>query len=394
MSHPEHSLPAWLYTDASFFEAERRHLFMHSWHLVCHINDIPNSGDYHTFDILGERFLSLRGSDKAVRSFHNVCRHRASRLADDASGNCSHRLVCPYHAWSYDLDGVLKSVPPWQGFDALDKSRNGLAPLEQEIWRGFVFVRTMPGLPSVAEMMAPYEAEIAPHGFEDLMPRGRVTLRPRAVNWKNVADNYGDGLHIPVAHPGLTRLFAGSYRLEAKAWIDKMEGHITERPSPNWVERTYQSLLPVFEHLPKERRRLWSYYRLWPNLAFDVYPDQVDFMQFVPVSPTETLIREIAYARPDSRRDVRAARVLNWRINRRVNAEDTTLIARVQAGMSSSSYESGPLSKSEVCLAAFARRLRAAVPANAFERPIDSPPQQDARGGLRQGGLSLYSRPS
>jgi len=247
-----------------------------------------------------------------------------------------------------------------QGFDELDKSRHGLAPLEQEIWRGFVFVRTMPGLPSVAEMMAPYEAEIAPHGFEDLMPQGRVTLRPRAVNWKNVADNYGDGLHIPVAHPGLTRLFAGSYRLEAKAWIDKMEGHITERPSPNWVERTYQSLLPVFEHLPKERRRLWSYYRLWPNLAFDVYPDQVDFMQFVPVSPTETLIREIAYARPDSRRDVRAARVLNWRINRRVNAEDTTLIARVQAGMSSSSYESGPLSKSEVCLAAFARRLRAA----------------------------------
>jgi phenylpropionate dioxygenase-like ring-hydroxylating dioxygenase large terminal subunit len=393
VTRPEHSLPAWLYTDANFFEAERRHLFARSWHLVCHINDIPHSGDYHTFDILGERFLSLRGSG-VVRSFHNVCRHRASRLADGASGNCGHRLVCPYHAWSYDLDGALKSVPPWQDFDELDKSRYGLAPLEQEIWRGFVFVRMVPGLPSVAEMMATYEAEIAPHGFEDLMPRGRVTLRPRAVNWKNVADNYGDGLHIPVAHTGLSRLFAGSYRLEAKPWVDKMEGHITERPSPNWVERTYQSLLPVFEHLPKERRRLWSYYRLWPNLAFDVYPDQVDFMQFVPVSPSETLIREIAYARPDARRDVRAARALNWRINRRVNAEDTTLIARVQAGMSSSSYESGPLSKSEVCLAAFAQRLRAALPASAFERPAESPPHHTAQGGLRQEGLSLYLRPS
>src|SRR5207248_4242704 len=97
--------------------------------------------------------------------------------------------------------------------------------------------------------------------------------------------------------------------------------------------------------------------------------DQVDFMQFVPISPAETLIREIAYVRRDDRREVRAARTLNWRINRQVNAEDTVLIARVQAGMTSSRYESGPLSKSEVCLAAFARRLREAIPAAAFEEP-------------------------
>ena len=364
---PEQSLPARLYTAPHFFEAERRHLFARSWHLVCHLNDIPRPGDYHTLDILGERFVSLRGADGDVRSFHNVCRHRASRIADGDSGNCGHRLVCPYHAWSYGLDGSLKSIPPWQGFEDLDKTRHGLVPLEQEIWRGFIFVRMEREMPSVAEMMAPYDGEIAPHGFETLQPQGRVTLRPRAVNWKNVADNYGDGLHIPVAHPGLTRLFAGSYWLEAKPWVDKMEGTITARPSARWTERAYQKLLPLFDHLPEDRRPVWSYYRLWPNLAFDVYPDQVDFMQFVPVSPTETLIREIAYVRPDTRREVRAARYLNWRINRQVNAEDTVLIARVQAGMTSSRYEIGPLSKSEICLAAFARRLRQAIPAAAFE---------------------------
>ena len=366
------SLPAWLYTDSGFFESERRQLFAGAWHVVCHINDIPRSGDYQTLDILGERFLSLRGADGVVRSFHNVCRHRASRLAEGDTGNCGHRLVCPYHAWSYALDGSLKSVPPWQGFEELDISRRGLVPLEQEIWRGFVFVRIGVGLPSVAEMMAPYDEEIAPHDFENLLPQGRVTMRPRAVNWKNVADNYGDGLHIPIAHPGLTRLFAGSYSLEAKPWVDKMQGRVTERPSTNWPERIYQSLLPLFDHLSEERRRIWGYYRLWPNLAFDVYPDQVDFMQFVPVSPTETLIREIAYVRPDSRREVRLARYLNWRINRLVNAEDTRLIARVQAGMSSSSYSKGPLSKTEVCLAAFARRLREAVPEAALETPPHS----------------------
>jgi phenylpropionate dioxygenase-like ring-hydroxylating dioxygenase large terminal subunit len=279
--------------------------------------------------------------------------------------------VCPYHAWSYALDGTLKNIPPLQDLAELDKSRHGLVPLEQEIWRGFVFVRMQAGLPSVAEMMAPYDAEIALHDLEDLIPQGRVTLRPRAVNWKNIADNYGDGLHIPVAHPGLTRLFDGSYRLEATPWVDKMEGRITERPSSNWVERFYQKLLPLLGgDLPKEKRRLWSYYRLWPNVAIEIYPDLIDFMQFVPVSPTQSMIREIAYVRNDAQREVRAARYLNWRINRQVNAEDTVLIARVQAGMMSSSYSSGPLSKAEVCLEAFARRMREAIPDAGLAEPL------------------------
>jgi phenylpropionate dioxygenase-like ring-hydroxylating dioxygenase large terminal subunit len=361
------SLPAKLYTDRAFFEVERTHIFAQSWHLVCHLSDIPNPGDYHTLDILDERFVSVRANDGAVRSFHNVCRHRGSRLAGMTSGNCGHRLVCPYHAWSYGLDGALEGIPPWQEFEGLNKSHYHLATLEQEIWHGFVFVRMKSGLPAVAEMCAPYEDEIAPHRFEDLDPQGRVTLRPRPVNWKNISDNYGDGLHIPVAHPGLRRLFAGSYTLEAKPWIDKMEGTIAEQPSTNWSERHYQALLSTFDHLPSERRRIWSYYRLWPNLAFDVYPDQVDFMQFLPVSATETLIREIAYTRPDRRREAGVARYLNWRINRQVNAEDTKLLIGVQGGMASSSYSSGPLSKSEVCLSAFARRLREAVPSAAIE---------------------------
>jgi phenylpropionate dioxygenase-like ring-hydroxylating dioxygenase large terminal subunit len=358
----EQSLPAWIYSDPGFFERERQTVFRTGWQVVCHLNDVPQPGDFQTLDILGERVVTVRGEDGAVRSFHNACRHRASRLVDGPEGNCGRRLVCPYHAWSYGLDGRLKNVPKWQGFEGLDLAEHGLAPVEQEVWRGFVFVRFEAGLPSVAEMMAPYEAEIAPHGFEDLQPQGRVTLRPRPVNWKNVADNYADALHIPVAHPGLTRLFGPSYAMQAGEWTDTLWGDVTETPSTNWVERNYQALLDNFEHLDAKRRRRWSYYRLWPNLAFDVYPDQVDFMQFIPVSPTETLIREIAYVRPDARREVKAARYLNWRINRQVNAEDTVLIARVQEGMATSGYVSGPLGPSEVCLSAFARRLKSMIP--------------------------------
>jgi phenylpropionate dioxygenase-like ring-hydroxylating dioxygenase large terminal subunit len=363
------SLPAWIYSDPGFFERERRTIFRTAWQVVCHLNDVPHAGDYQTLDLLGEQVLTLRGDDGQVRSFHNACRHRASRLVEGPAGRCERRIVCPYHAWSYSLDGKLARVPPWQGFEGLDLEAHGLKPVEQEIWQGFVFVRFAPGLPSVAEMMAPVADEIAPHGFADLVPQGRVTLRPRSVNWKNVADNYADGLHIPVAHPGLSRLFGTSYAMAAEAWVDRLWGDITETPSSNWAERAYQALLHHFTHLEGPQRRRWSYYKLWPNLAFDVYPDQVDFMQFLPVSPTETLIREIAYVRPDDRREARAARYLNWRINRQVNAEDTALIDRVQRGMASSGYESGPLGPSEVCLAAFARRLVEQIPEAAAPRP-------------------------
>jgi phenylpropionate dioxygenase-like ring-hydroxylating dioxygenase large terminal subunit len=337
--------------------------------VVCHLNDVPHAGDYQTLDLLGEQVLTLRGDDGQVRSFHNACRHRASRLVEGPAGRCERRIVCPYHAWSYSLDGRLARVPPWQGFEGLDLEAHGLKPVEQEIWQGFVFVRFEGGLPSVAEMMAPVADEIAQHGFESLVPQGRVTLRPRPVNWKNVADNYADGLHIPVAHPGLTRLFGTSYAMAAEPWVDRLWGDITETPSPNWAERGYQALLPHFTHLDGPMRRRWSYYKLWPNLAFDVYPDQVDFMQFLPVSPTETLIRQIAPVRPDGRREARAARYLNWRINRQVNAEDTVLIDRVQRGMASSGYQSGPLGPSEVCLAAFARRLIDQIPEAGAPRP-------------------------
>jgi phenylpropionate dioxygenase-like ring-hydroxylating dioxygenase large terminal subunit len=354
---PGQSLPASLYTDPAWFEREKRTIFRTGWQVMCHVNDVPNAGDYQTLDFLGEQVVTLRGDDGAVRSFHNACRHRASRLADGTHGNCGHRLVCPYHAWSYRLDGRLANVPPWQGFESLDFSAHGLKPVEQEIWMGFVFIRFEAGLPSVAEMMAPYAEEMAPHFPADLVPQGRVTLRPRPVNWKNVADNYSDSLHIPVAHPGLTRLFGTSYGIEAQPWVDKMWGDIVETPSTNWVERGYQGLLDSFDHLEGRDRRRWNYYKLWPNVAFDVYPDQVDFMQFIPVSATETLIREIAYVRPDARREVRAARYLNWRINRQVNAEDTVLIARVQAGMEGTGYDTGPLGPEEVCLRSFAEKL-------------------------------------
>jgi phenylpropionate dioxygenase-like ring-hydroxylating dioxygenase large terminal subunit len=370
----EAGLPAWIYRDPEFFELEKERIFRPSWQIVCHVNDVPRAGDFHTFDFLGQGVIVLRGEDGAVRSFHNACRHRAARLLDGPKGHCGPRITCPYHAWSYGLDGRLRTVPQRDSYPGLDPERFGLAPLEQEIFLGFVFVRLgaqaggAHAVPGVREMAAPYLQELEAYRLEELVPQGRVTLRPRAVNWKNVADNYSDGLHIPVAHPGLTRLFGGSYGIEARPWIDRMWGRLRDAPSSNWSESRYQALLPPVAHLPQERRRLWIYFKLWPNVAFDIYPDQVDFMQFLPVSPTQTLIREIAYVHADDRREMRAARYLNWRINRQVNTEDKQLIERVQEGMGSDGYTPGPLGEGEVCLRSFARRMRELIPESRLPR--------------------------
>ena len=355
------SLPGWLYHDQHFFDAEKRAFLREAPQVVCHDSDIPQAGDWRTLEYLDESVIVIRGDDGQVRAFANVCRHRGSRLVDGEAG-CAKVLTCPYHAWGYARDGRLVGVPHRKEYSGLDVAGHSLFPLNLELWRGFWFVTLEPGAPPVAEMMAPYEHEIAPYRFEEMRAIGRLTLRPRKLNWKTIADNYSDGLHIPVGHPGLTRLFGRSYAIEANVHVDRMEGELRDDPSDNVSERAYQKYLPEAEHLPSSHRKKWLYYKLFPNVAFDIYPDQVDFMQFLPVSATETVIREVSYALPDERREMKAARYLNWRINRRVNAEDSELITRVQKGMASPSYVPGPLGTSEVCLRSFATKLRALVP--------------------------------
>ena len=114
------SLPAWIYHDPEFFELEKRVIFRSAWQLVCHVNDIPARGDFHSFEFLGESAIVVRADNGEVRAFHNVCRHRAARILDGPKGNCGRRITCPYHAWTYALDGRLVGVPNRESFRGLD----------------------------------------------------------------------------------------------------------------------------------------------------------------------------------------------------------------------------------------------------------------------------------
>ena len=360
------TLPSWTYNNEAFFELEKRDLFLNNWQLICHGSNIPLPGDYFTFDLFSERLVAVRDASLEIRVFHNVCSHRATKLFDRVSGNCGKRIVCPYHAWSYDLSGNLKHVPGLENFENLDLKDHGLRIVEQEVFKGFVFAKVLPSdVPSVRQQFEPYLAEIEPYRFEDLEPLGRVTLRPREVNWKQIADNYVDAMHISVAHPGLSNLVGASYDLEVSCnggFVHRMSADLTVSRKNRLSNVLYKKYLPRVDHLPTERQGQWMYYRLWPNLAFDVYPDQMDFMQFIPINASTTMIREIPFALKDDRREMKVARYLNWRINREVNAEDTRLIKWVQEGMQTSAFQSGPLAKSEICLIDSAEKIKQAIP--------------------------------
>lgn len=378
MGHPDHafaeiaaetadpdadfSLPGWIYHDPEFFALEQERIFRPSWQIVCHVSEIEGAGDYRTLDFLGESVIVIRGDDGEIRAFTNVCRHRAMRLVEGPAG-CAKKLVCPYHAWTFETDGRLSGVPMKSEYPALKLEEHGLVPVALEVWHGFVFVCLQPeGFPTPSEMMAPFEAEVAQYRFEDMRPMGDVRHRPRDVNWKNVGDNYSDNLHIPVAHDGLTRLVGKTYRIEAHGWADRLYGDVVKNEKQNFWEKFYSAHMPRVDHLPEEAHGRWLYFKLWPNMAFDIYADQIDFMQWLPISPTTCLLREVAYCLPDGRREMKLVRYANWRINRVVNAEDTWLINRVQQGMQSRTYGNGPIGKSEVCLRSFAKKIRALIP--------------------------------
>ena len=134
------SLPAWLYSDAEYFQVEMKRLIRPSWQVVCHVSDVPSTGDWHALDYLGESVVVMRASDGALNAFHNVCRHRGARLLDGARG-CAKRIVCPYHAWTYAADGRLVTAPLKGTYDPRRLDGIRLSPVEHEVWNGFIFVR-------------------------------------------------------------------------------------------------------------------------------------------------------------------------------------------------------------------------------------------------------------
>jgi phenylpropionate dioxygenase-like ring-hydroxylating dioxygenase large terminal subunit len=358
-------LPGWTYFNAELLELEKEELFRKRWQLACHVNDVAKPGDYLTFDVAGERALVIRGQDGTLRAFHNLCRHRGSRVVAEQRGHCRSALICPYHGWAYNLDGTLRGAAQPKSFPPLDPVEWGLRPVEMEIWHGFVFVRFKPSdQPSIAQILSRFETEVAPYQVETLVPVSSIDwVDSTAVNWKSVRDVDNEGYHVAIAHPALQDLYGHDYVDEPfVSGASRSLGRFNPGPGKLWSVRHYKSILPEATWLPESHRDLWLYVGLFPNAVIGLYPDSVMFYQEFPDGVGNTRLRGAIYRRPEESRALRAARYLSGRIDTITAVEDQMLTIWSCEATRSSGYAGIILSDLEYGVRTYHDHLRAVLP--------------------------------
>lgn len=380
-------LPGWAYFNEELLELEIEELFRKRWQLACHVNDIPNPGDYTTFDVATERAIILRDQNGVLRAFHNLCRHRGSRVVGDKQGNCPAALVCPYHGWSYNLDGTLRAPAKPRSFPPLDPVAWGLKPVEMEIWQGFVFIRFKPSAqPPMSQILARYEAEVAAYRIAELVPTESVKWTGEtAVNWKSVRDVDNEGYHVPKAHPTLQDLYGKGYRDEPfRDGAARSFAPFNEEPARFWSVRAYRSILPEASWLPESNRKAWIYIGLFPNAVIGLYPDSVMFYQEVPDGVGRARLRGQVYRHKEESRAMRAARYLSGRIDGVTGAEDQELTIWSYEATQSSGYEGILLSDLEYGVKTYHDELRQVMPVLTLD-------QEPARGTLIERNAELLA---
>ena len=357
-------LPGWCYHSPALLELEKAELFRTHWQIACHVSDLPNPGDYLALDILGERALVLRGQDGTVQAFHNICRHRGSRLVARDRGHCAGALVCPFHGWVYNLDGTLRGPAQPRSFPPMDKTEFGLARIETEFWMGLIFLRFRPGpQPAVAELMAPFAAEMAPYEMETMTPASGVWTQGSAVNWKSVRDVDNEGYHVAMAHPALQDLYGSTYFDEPfVAGLSRSFATWNPAATRRWSVKNYVRIAPENARLPESHRHAWVYWGLFPNAVIAVTPETMQFYQEFPVAVGQTLLRGAVYRYPDETRAQRLARYLAMRIDRDTQAEDVQLQEWSNEAMTSEAFAGFYLSDLEYGVRSHHDHLRRLLP--------------------------------
>jgi phenylpropionate dioxygenase-like ring-hydroxylating dioxygenase large terminal subunit len=356
-------LPAWTYNNEEFSDLELEEVTLKNWIFVGHISDIPNPGDYLAFDLASERALVVRDKDNKISAFHNVCRHRASRLVCDQQGNCGKALVCPFHGWTYHLDGRLKQIPRPETFPSLDATQLGLAQIELEIWHGLIFIRFNGEGPTVAERFSGAEAEIALYKISDMQPYDEPWRYDFDLDWKSVSDIDNEGYHLPIGHPELYDLLGRSYRDEQhSSGLSRTSGSFANRKFKSEKNQAYVDALPEESYLPESHRSLWTYWGMFPGFVITLFPDQIEVYQIFSVGYHKSAMAGRCYALNDQRKTMTAARKFNREINNGVGEEDINLVHWSAEGMRSSSFQGVVLGDLECLVVSFQDHIRKLLP--------------------------------
>src|SRR5882672_9429244 len=337
------TLPGAVYTSEELFAREQRGLFGRHWLCVGREMDIPAPGDYFLKEFARDSIIILRGQDRQVRAFYNVCRHRGSKLLDAPQGRGLAGVLCPYHSWSYNLDGTLRAAPLMG--ETFRKADAGLVPVRLGIFHGFIFVN----LDESAEPLDRYLADLpdlARFQMQSLQCGKRIEYDVDA-NWKLVCENYSECYHCAANHPQLIRISEHIARGERVQEIGACfnGGPMRMREGIETMSMSGKTTLPTIPGLTHDDRRYVHYYVIYPNMLLSPHPDYVLVHTAWPIAPDRThvvcewLFTGEAVTQPGfDPRDV----VEFWDVT---NRQDWALCERAQAGISSRGFRQGPRSE-------------------------------------------------
>jgi phenylpropionate dioxygenase-like ring-hydroxylating dioxygenase large terminal subunit len=325
------TIPSPWYTDPRIEELERRTVFTRSWQLVGRADQVQRAGQFIATDVAGEPVVVVRGADGKLRGFYNVCRHHAAIVMTQPEGE-AHSLRCPYHGWTYGLDGELKGTPDFAGVCDFDRAANGLAPVAADIWESFVFVRLAAEGPTLPEFLgADLISQFVPLGLGGLrfMERRHYDF---ACNWKVFVDNYLDGgYHVPHLHKGLDSVLDyGRYTIENGPRHCLQQSPVVK-----------QGAEPETGAVRQGERAL--YYWIYPNFMVNWYEGLMDTNFVLPrgVDRTEVIF-DFYFA--DVSEAARPRNTASIDVGQRIQDEDTEICRSVQRGLASSAYVAGRLS--------------------------------------------------
>ena len=385
-------LPAWTYHNEELTRLEMEQVFLRNWMFVAHVSDIPNSGDYQCFEIADERAVVVRGQDGEIRAFHNQCRHRASRVVGEQKGHCGNAMICPFHGWSYNLDGSLKNIPKRDSFPDLDPAEYGLMPIDCEVWQGIIFVRFGGDGASIAETFAEAAEEIGLYRIAEMQPFDEPWRYDFDLDWKAVLDIDSEGYHVPVGHPELFDLLGATYTDQVtRGGLTRAFGAVGQRRHRHERNREYVDALPEESYLPESHRNLWIYWGMFPGFVLTLFPDQIEIYQTYPTGFQKSVMAGATYALPDERSAMRKARKLNRKINMGVGDEDVQLVKWAAEGMRSEAFEGAMLSDLELGVAALQNRLREELPVVRLEEAPEPGSMHDENERLRSQGGDVAS---
>ena len=327
-----YGLDARYYVDPAVFEAERRGLLASTWQFAAHASELENPGDYVTYEVAGERLFSIRANDGCIHSYYNVCRHRAHELL--TGQGCTRVIICPYHAWTYNLTGELRGGPNLEHAQGLDLSSIRLTEVRTEVFLGFVFVNLDPHAEPMDKWYPAARAELeewVPH-HGALRPLEWVDVEEQC-NWKVSVENYSECYHCTRNH----RTFATGI-IKPETYDVQPQGYCLRHTTE--CQNLDQMMYDIDTGMPHSHE--YSSWFLWPAFSFQVYPGNLlNTYHWRPGAVDRVQVWRGWYSPGGA--DSEPIRRLAAQDRATTVEEDIYLVESVQRGLSSRAYSAGPL---------------------------------------------------